>query len=189
MAKSWGIRVILLILIAGVMFSRMFLGVHTPADVLVSFAVSGVVVIGINMLADRIRFTRKKRLVTACLVIAAGIAYLVFTIIVINSGYAPYGNAVDGCKGAGAGIAFAIGWYVESTYIDFDPKCRHIWQHIPKAVIGAGGILLIRSGIKAAFGTSLAVDTLRYFLIMIWAMIVMPVIIKRFFNKKPEEKA
>ena len=120
-----------------------------------------------------------------CLVIVAGIAYLIFTIAVINSGYVPQKNAADGCKGAGAGLAFAIGWYVESTYIDFDPKCKHIWQQILKAVIGAGGILLLRSGIKAVFGTSLTVDTLRYFFMMIWAMIVMPVIIKRFFNKKP----
>ena len=181
-AKKVWVSILFVILIGMVMLSRMYLGVHTPADVVVSFMISGIIVIITNLIADKTEFTAKKRLITACLVVAAGIAYLVFTIIVINSGYVPYDKAADGCKGVGAGIAFAICWYVESTYINFDTKCRYFWQQIIKILLGAGGVLAIRSGIKAAFGTSFAADTIRYFLMIIWAMMVMPLLIKKFFN-------
>ena len=180
--KLWAV-IVFTVLILLVMLSRMYLGVHTPADVITSFAVTTAVVIGINMIADRITLDKRRRLIITCILIAAAIVYMLFSLWLTNTGRVSYENTADGFKGVGAGLAFAICWYIESVYIDFDVKCRNIRLQILKVFIGVGGILLIRSGIKALFGSNIAADMIRYFLMLSWAMLAMPIIIRKFFNR------
>ena len=93
----------------------------------------------------------------------------------------------DCCKAAGAGIGCACGFYTEANYINFSVKCKNIWMHILKVVLGLAGVVILRSGIKAVFGTSLAVDTLRYVIIIFWVLAIWPLVIKKFFSVSPEQ--
>ena len=180
--KVWQ-KVLLCAIIGVVMFTRMYLGVHTPADVLVSFAVSTVIVLAVNLIADRLVLNPKRRLVISCILVVIAIIYTAYSLILLNTGALTYENAADGFKGIGAGLAFAICWYVETVYIDFDTKCEKIWMQLLKIVIGVAGVMLIRTGIKTFFGSNPIADFCRYFLMLSWAMLAMPLIIKRFFMK------
>lgn len=180
--KIW-LKVLLCVIIGAVMFSRMYLGVHTPADVLVSFAVSTVIVFVLNLAADRLELNPKRRLIISCILIAIAIIYTTYSLILLNTGALTYENAADGFKGIGAGFAFAICWYIEAVHIKFDTKCDKIWMHLIKIVIGVAGVMLIRTGIKTLFGSNPIADLCRYFLMMCWAMLAMPLIIKKFFMK------
>ena len=179
-------KILCFAIIAVVMFSRMYLGVHTPADVLTSFVISVVVVIFVNMLIDRIEITKKHRLIIMIFLITLGVFYVIYTLILLKYGHVSYSDAADGCKGAAAGIAFAASWYAESVYIRFDPKCKNIWLQILKVAMGLGGVMIIRSGIKALFDSNILIDMIRYFLMMSWAMLAMPLLIRRFFAASEE---
>ncbi len=182
--RIW-LKIIFFVLIGLVMLSRMYLGVHTPEDVLASCAISAVIVILLNIAADKIELTSKRRLMVVCGIVVLAVIYITYSGILMLSGKIQYSNVSDGCKGIGAGLALALGWYIEPKYIDFDTKCKNIWMQILKAVIGAGGVFLIRAGIKAIFDANIFIDMLRYFLMMSWAFIAMPLIIKEFFQIKP----
>ena len=185
--RIW-LKIIFFVLIGLVMLSRMYLGVHTPEDVLVSCAISAAIVIVLNIIADKTELNSKRKLMIICGVIVLAVIYVTYSVILMLSGKILYSNVSDGCKGIGAGLALVLGWYIEPKYIDFDTKCKNIWMQILKAVIGAGGVFLIRSGIKALFDANIVVDMIRYFLMMSWAFIAMPLIIKEFFQRKPEIK-
>ncbi|MCR5331177.1 MAG: phosphatase PAP2 family protein [Lachnospiraceae bacterium] len=178
--KLWQ-KILLFLIIPVVMFTRMYLGVHTPADVLVSFAVSAVIVLAVNILADKIELNRRRRLIISCILVAMGIIYTLYSMILLNNGTVSYANAADGFKGIGAGLAFAICWYIETVYIDFDTKCKNIPMQLLKIAIGVAGVMLIRTGIKSVFGSNPVADFCRYFLMLCWAMLAMPLIIRRFF--------
>ena len=171
-----------LLFIPLIMFSRMYLGVHTLWDVLAGLLVSAVIVAAVNAVADRFVFDKRKRLIAAVCMFTAGTATAVYALTLYLSGSVPYSDVADICKGCGAGLAFAVCWYIETVYINFDEKASGIFGNVIKLVIGAGGALGIRSGIKAVFGANPVADMSRYFLMMVWALLVMPLIIKNFIR-------
>ena len=183
--KTWQ-KLLFFLIIPLVMLSRMYLGVHTPADVLTSFAISIVIVIGMNLLADRLTLTHKRRLIIMCVMLVIAMATCIYTYVLYSSGVIAYKDASDSFKGCGAGMAVVICWVIETRYINFDTKCRNIWMQLLKLLIGVAVALLIKEGIKhgfnALFGQTFFTDVFRYFLLMTWAMIGMPLLIKKFFQ-------
>lgn len=183
--KNWQ-KLLFLLVIPLVMLSRMYLGVHTPTDVFASFAISAVIVTCMNLLADRLTLTHKRRLIFMCIMLLIAAATCVYTYILYMSGVIVYKDASDSFKGCGAGMAIAVCWVLETRYINFDTKCRSIWMQLLKLLIGIAGALLIKEGIKysfnALFGPNFFTDVFRYFLLMTWAMIGMPLLIKKYFQ-------
>lgn len=185
--KVW-LKVLIALIIPLVMLSRMYLGVHTPADVLVSFAVSSVIVLGMNLLADRLELNKKKRLMIMILLMIIATATIIYTYALYHSGTIQYKDAADSFKGCGAGLGFALCWFLENEYIGFSPKSSSPWLQILKFAIGLAGVLILKSGIKYLFaaliGPNFFTDVFRYFVVMLWAMLVMPLLIKKFFSGK-----
>lgn len=183
--KIW-LKIVFFLIIPIVMFSRTYLGVHTPKDVLVSFAVSIVLVLGMNVIADKLVLTHKKRVIIATCLCLVALGTAIYTYVLYASGTIAYKDAADSFKGCGAGFAFMICWVLENRYVNFEPKCPSVWKQILKIVIGLAGVLLIKEGIKYGFnaliGPSFFTDIFRYFLMMFWAMLGMPLIIKKYFK-------
>ena len=183
-------RILLLMIIPMVMLSRMYLGVHTPADVLTSLAISSVIVYGINLLADRLEITPKRRLIIACCFVCIAIGTMIYTYLLYQSGTIAYKDAADSFKGCGGGLGFSICWVLEAKYVNFSVKCDKLWKQFVKVLIGVGVLLLLKEGLKygfrALFGQNFLAEVIRYFLLMNWAMLGMPLIIKRFFQPKEE---
>ena len=184
--RKAALRIVCIVLIGIVMFSRMYLGVHTPEDVIVGCIITAVIVIGLNIFADKVELTSARKLAIVFVMVGLAAVYIISSLILMNSGKIDYANVSDGCKGIGAGLAFVLSWYIEPKYIDFDTKCKNTGLQLLKIVIGIAGTMLIRSGIKALFEANFIVDMIRYFLMLSWAMLAMPLIIKKFFQIKPE---
>ena len=165
-----------------VAFSRMYLGVHTLTDVLASLVISFLFVfIAYKIMSDD--SANKKR----DLILALGmVAFAAIVIILASSLYimgiieARYLS--DSLKASGAGLGFAVGFYIERNYICFSVKSKNILWQLLKLSCGAVGVLAIQEGIKLLAGTGLAIDTLRYFLVSIWVFALFPLLIKRFFE-------
>lgn len=183
--KTW-MKILIALLIPLVMLSRMYLGVHTPADVLTSFCVSSVIVLGMNILADKVTLDKKKRFCIMISFMIIAVATFIYTYVLYQNGIIAYKDASDSFKGCGGGFGFALCWFVENEYIHFDPKAKNIGLQILKFMIGIAGVLLLKEGIKHIFGVNMMADTLRYFFVMCWAMLGMPLIIKRFFCDIPK---
>ncbi len=134
-----------------VAFSRNFLGVHTPQDVIVAF-VEGVAFIALStMLVQWFELHREydtTALVVALVITAAFLAYVAFkpypmdydstgTLIVD-----PIEMQVDCFKSAGAVLGFAVGWFLERRYLNFeanlslkDPKAIAVRMVVGLAVV------------------------------------------------------
>lgn len=248
--KVWK-QILLFALIGGVMFSRMYLGVHTPADVLEGFSISIVltaaicvfaskdqmnkstrvvffvilalatvltayvciftpkaemsqdnrisivVVYGIVLIlaiaaylfGNKIELTKKNKLIIAIVYAIYAIAALILCIVLENKGTIETKYAVDCAKTSGSTIGFVIGWYIETTYINFSVKTKKWWHQVLKVVIGAAVIMGLRLGIKG-IATALfteepiAMAALRYFLMVIFGIGIYPIFIKKFCNKE-----
>lgn len=181
--KKHKIKVLMYLMIALVGFSRLYLGVHTPADVLVSFGISILLVILVDKLMRKIEQGNGFRLPVAITLAAISIGVLVYSLILYQQGIIETVYVSDCCKAAGAGLGFAVGWYVEGRYINFNERTGSIGKQLLKLLIGLVIVLAIKMGLKYVIGTSLPADIFRYFLMVVWAMAIYPYFIKKYFNK------
>jgi len=182
--KPWA-KVICFIIFPMVALSRMYLGVHTPKDVIVGLLCGAIfVVIAYFLLKNPL--SPKQNLSVAVVLAVISIATAVYAALLYKNGVIEYDYVSDCCKSAAAGLGFSVCWYVERVHIKFDPHCDRWWKHIIKVVIGIAGILLIKEGFKLIFGEILVVDILRYFLMILWGMLFFPLIIKKTFNRSPK---
>ncbi len=180
--KPW-VKFICFLIFPMVALSRMYLGVHTPLDVAVGL-LSGLVFAAVAQLLFKGALSPKHNFIAALVLALISILAAVYAGLMYKSGAIEHKYVSDCCKSAAAGLGFAVCWYVERVHIRFDPRCDHWWQHIVKVLAGIAGILLIKEGFKLVFGESLAVDILRYFLMIIWGMLVFPLMIKKTFNRR-----
>lgn len=179
--------VICVTVIALVAFSRMYLGVHTPLDVITSLLVALVLVIGLRPLfATEESFKRSMPYV----VIASTVLSLVFLIYVLcisgDAGLDPH-NYESGLKNActllGCTAGLILVHLIDSKYINFETSARWYAQVI-KLVVGLAGVLIIKSGLSTPltllFGNEFVARAVRYFLIVAFAGAVWPLTFKWF---------
>lgn len=134
-----------------VSFSRLYLGVHTPLDVGVSFAVAGVMVLTLYPL---IRQADRKPSLMAGLIagmLLVGIAYLVFAYVYpfpadVDAANLAHGQE-NGWKLLGATVGFGIAWWLDRQYIHFDTRAVW-WVQLLKVVLGLALLMGIRAGLK-----------------------------------------
>ena len=206
----------LLVLLVG--FSRMYLGVHTPLDVIVSLLVTALLVFvatlifkGDSALADgaagrsvgpgagagkskgkgaNTNIGEKPQIVReaviSSLMVLFAICVIVVAVVLRSSGKIEENYVSDCLKSAGAGIGFAVGMFIERMYIKFSVKTKNLLLQILKYILGFAGVMIIKEGMKLVVGTGLVVDTIRYFLMLMWVATGYPLIIKRFFKVKAQ---
>ena len=66
----------------------------------------------------------------------------------------------------------------ERRWVKFDTKAVW-WIQIVKVAVGLVGVVAIKSGVKALLGESMAVDALRYFLLIVWILAIWPFLFKQ----------
>lgn len=163
-------------------FSRMYLGVHTPKDVLTAMILS----LAIALLTAKIMsFVEEhsgyeRAVLLVLMAITVGVTALAFTLYsreVIDAHYVS-----DCLKAAGAGLGFAIGWYIETTRIHFSTRTQNKWLQIPKAAAGLTVAIALRTGLKTLLGPSPAGGFIRYFILVLWVVVVYPILLKRLQN-------
>lgn len=170
-----------------VMFSRMYLGVHTPYDVLVSFGISAIITIIVNYIFDNysLHSSHKKWIFIIFSMIILGItAYSVYINIYVDDIIKE--NMVDIFKCCGASLGFLIGWFIEISKINFNEKAASIPFQIIKYILGVVLLISIRIIIKYVLEligfNSLANGFVEYMVLTLFITVIYPILIKIFFT-------
>ncbi len=183
--KRW-LRTVCIVLAALVGFSRMYIGVHTPADVLVGAAMSVVFIFALYPLmlgkADRTQIV-----LTGVSVLS--IAYLCFMTLYPFPADTDAHNLESATKNAytllGSTVGLCLVYPLEKRFVRFEEKAAFFGQAM-KFVLGLAVVLAVKEGMRAPlealFGGHLAARSVRYFLIVIVAGLVWPLTF-RFFAK------
>lgn len=149
--RPWGYAAAAL-LAAGIGFSRLYLGVHWPVDVLAGFGIGLVLVMVGPVLAGYLRargFSRE---------MAAGAA------VVVPLALLAVYRAPDGIKAAGFLLGFGLGYLVDASRLGFEEKGAPKKQLL-KLVAGLGGLLILRGGLRVVFPDLPLFHLLRYALL------------------------
>lgn len=178
-------KIFLFLVIALVGLSRMYLGVHTPADVLTSFCITLVTILLIYYFS-KYELNQNKKVYLMLGIGLISIALLVYCVTLYTNGTIELAYAADSCSAAAAGVGLAIGWYVESTYLKFEERACSNRMQVVKLLLGLVITVLLKVGLGVILGSSIAGKGLKYFLLVLWIMIGYPCIIKRFMSNKLE---
>lgn len=164
-------------------FSRMYLGVHTPADVLVGSACSVAMIFGF-------KFVNEGKGVPVMLAIMSilAVGFLCFVEFFPFPADIDQHNYASGLKNAytlsGCIFGMLIVYFVDKKWVNFPVKAIW-WAQIIKVAVGLGLVLAVKSGAKsmlnAVLGTSWG-TFVRYMLIVLVAGILWPLSFKWFSN-------
>ena len=184
MKNKW-VRIASLALVILIPFSRMYVGVHTPADVLVAAAIA----ILFLLLLRPVIFHKDGHYIPALIgvmtVLAA--AFIAYVELFPFPADIDAHNLSSGIKNAytlaGALAGLIIVYFVDEKYIHFKTDAIW-WAQILKVALGLLAVLAIKSGLKAPLdalcGGHMIGRGLRYFLIVIMAGLVWPMTFKWF---------
>ena len=179
--RQKAVRLVCILLCVLVPLSRMYLGVHTPADVGVSVVVALALVFGLYPVIRKAADSpRTMRTLLACMVaLAAG--YLAFVRLYPFPADVDVSNLSHGTKNAYTMLGCMLGvwavYEVDSRWTRFDTEAPLPGQ-ICKLALGLGLLLAIKIGAKAPlqalFTNDYLADGLRYFLMVVFAGCVWP---------------
>ena len=164
-----------------VAFSRMYLGVHFLSDVLASLIITMIITILAVKFIAMAPEGKKRDFISSLIILLISVAVIIIAAALYHSGTTTAAQVRDSVIAAGAGVGFAVGMYVERTYIKFSVKARNIPLQIVKLILGIAGIIGIQEGARV-IGSGLIADGIRYFLMILWPIAIYPLIIKRFFT-------
>jgi len=164
-----------------VAFSRMYLGVHTLFDVAVSLGVTFLLIFLTVKFFTNDTVSRKREILIPAVIVLYAIAVMITAVVMYNNGTIEERYIADCMKAAGAGLGFAVGMFVERTYIEFSVKTKNILIQAIKFILGIAGVLALQEGLKPILGATFIADLARYFIMLTWITLFYPLIIKRFF--------
>ena len=179
--RGW-LRALFILAFLLVGFSRLYLGVHTYFDVGVSLILTLAVVFLINYVFDKLTEGRYDVILSVVLG-AASVILCIYSFILAEVGYADPSQINDCFKSGGAGVAFALGFFIERRYIKFDPSAKKPYVQVIKFILGVAGALILKSGLKLIAPGNLIVDFIRYFLTVFWVLVIYPYLFKKVLTK------
>lgn len=183
-ARTW-LRASMITLAALVALSRMYLGVHTPADVLTSLAIATALLLVAYPLFERARTS--PRLMSTILLSFLGImiAYLCFVLLFPFPADVYAEGAIHNLESArkngytllGCALGLPLVYLVDLKWTKFDTRAVW-WVQILKVVGGLLVVLavkeLLRAPLDAIFRGHLAARSVRYFLMVAAGGILWP---------------
>ena len=182
--RRW-VRLGLTALALVIAFSRMYLGVHTPADVGVSLVLAAALGLGLYPLMRRAQEKpRYMGYVLAAMLVVSG-AFVVFVEAYGFSADTDAENLASGIGNAwkmlGAVAGMTLAWLLDRRYIHFETQAVW-WVQVIKVAVGMALLLAIKSGLKAPLLALLGHEGLaggvRYFLLVLVAGAVWPLVFR-----------
>lgn len=165
-------------------FSRMYIGVHTPADVLVGSAISLVLIFVIHPIVFREDGKGMKWLIAVMAALA--LAYLLYVELTDFPADFDAHNLASGRKNAwtlfGCTLGVAVVYPIDRKWIDFRTDAVW-WAQILKVILGLAVVLLVKEGMKVpleAIMSPLPARCVRYLLVVVTAGLVWPMTFKYF---------
>lgn len=184
--KTW-LRIVCAVIIVLTAFSRMYLGVHTPLDVGVSFGIGLVLVFALYPLFARIDERPNTMYWVFGAMIVLNLAYLLYAELWPFPADVDAVNLAEGRKNAytllGAVLGMTGAYYLDRKYVHFDVRAVW-WAQVLKVVLGLALTVALRTALKAPllalFGGHDFAHLLRYFLIVLFAGGIWPMTFRRF---------
>ncbi len=172
------------VLIALVAFSRMYLGVHTPWDILGSVAI-GCAVLAVQTVLLRMRNKAASSWIACGIFLTIAFGNLLFALLQGTPSNPEAAHALEnGWKLLGAAVGMAVAWQLDRTRIHFSVKA-HWFAQILKLAVGlavALGIKALKLPLHDLIGNTGIADCLRYLLLSLWAGLIYPITF-RFWSK------
>jgi len=177
--KQKMIRIFAIAIAVLVPFSRMYVGVHTPLDVVVSVGIALLLIFAFRPLVIGDNHERMPVLLGLMLVLAIGylcfVEFYGFPQDVLSSD-----NYVHGLQNAytllGCLMGMILVYCVDEKWLQF--KVNAVWwAQVLKVVLGLALVLVLKSGTKSLLNMLLGESLgrlLRYFLVVVFAGVVWP---------------
>ena len=190
--KNKTIRAICILVCILVPFSRMYIGVHTPLDVMVGSAMA----LALIFIMHPLIFSKDGKYIPAVLAVmtAASIGYLCYVEFYPFPADIQLENLASGTKNAytllGALLGFLVVYFVDEKWLKFSVHAVW-WAQVLKVLIGLVLVLAIKEGLSsplAALFGQYPGRLIRYFLIVIVAGIVWPLTFPLFSSLGKKDK-
>ena len=183
--KKKVVRIIAVVIAVLVPVSRMYIGVHTPLDVVVSVGIAVLLVFAFRPLALGENHKRMPALLGAMLILAIG--YLCFVeCYAFPQEVTASDNYAHGLQNAYTLLGCLLGmltvYIVDEKWLNFKTDAVW-WAQILKVIAGLVLVLVIKSGTKPLLNMLMGEycgRMVRYFLVVIFAGIVWPLTFKWF---------
>lgn len=185
-AKKW-LRAVCFVLILLVSFSRLYLGVHYPTDVIFSLIIGAILVFALYpFFVDSDDKPGRIFAIVAFLTVLA-VFYTVFLELHSFPADTDPENYAEAVKNAwslvGSGLAMLLSLWLDRKYIHFELDAVW-WAQVLKVAVGMGILLGIKEGLKpvlgAVFGAALFTNAIRYFAVVAFAGCVWPLTFRWF---------
>ncbi len=145
-------KAVMIVLVLLIGFSRNYLGVHTPQDVIVSIVLAAALLFAFRALLDWVDKNPGKDwilLIGGIVLCALLIVYASLKSYPVDYNAAgemivdPKKMSVDAFKNAGMGLGFIVGWFLERRFIRFESEGK-LYIRIIRYVVCAGIYLLLK---------------------------------------------
>lgn len=181
--KDKWIRNVCIVLAVLVAFSRMYLGVHTPADVIVSVVLAQLLIWVLKK--PILQGGDKEMKLTFIVLIAVALAFFAYVHFWNFSADMDEHNMQSGLKNAytmlGCTVGMAIVYLADKKWINFPVEAK-LWVQYIKIFGGLLLVLAVKSGLRAPLELVLPVypaRAVRYFLVVLTAGVLWPCSFRR----------
>jgi hypothetical protein len=189
-AKRVWVSILFALLTLLVAFSRMYLGVHTPKDVLVSLGIGILLVLLFYPIVYRFLSHPGVMFSLILGILCLSIANIVFLNVYpfpTDVDPANLAHAIENAwKMLGLALAMAIVYPLDLYVIKFETDCV-CWAQIVKLAVGFGIVMAIKSFLKAPINAAVGAElgnALRYFLLVIVAGAAYPAFFRLFPKRR-----
>lgn len=170
--KRW-VSVLAGIAIVAVGFSRLFLGVHYPSDVVAGAVLGILMAVGLSLIYDKTENLHRLYGITCLVMLPFAVFFLITADPLYDDFYKLYGMMT--------GLYMAT--WIEDTYAPLTYEVS-FWKKGLRIIIGLVIVLALKEGIKLLDITgilriSLLTDTARYFLMVVAGFGLCPVLFKK----------
>lgn len=192
-AKNKWIKIACILIAVLVPFSRMYVGVHTPYDVVVGAGMALILIFALGPVFYKNDGKHIPKLLAV--MTALSVAYLCYVELFPFPAEVDAANLTSGTKNAytliGCLAALLIVYFADEKWLRF-PTEAVWWAQIMKAVLGLAVVLLVKEGMRtpldAIFGGHMIARSVRYFLVVLAAGLIWPMTFRWFGKLGKKEK-
>ena len=161
--KNRAMYIIATVMIILIGFSRLYLGVHYPKDVIVG----GMLGVLTSLICYKLYNRVENKMLLYVVTFAIFIPALTFA------------HSADFIKGMGTYLGFIIGIYIEKRYVNFSTE-GNTGNKIIRVLLGIVILLVLQLGLKVILPSGIIFSFIRYSLISLIGIGVYPMIFKKF---------